>query len=239
MTLATTEQDRLALIRETGYWRVIIRPTIFEERRIPTIAECWRILEEAKVSLRGWDYPHLDRDDRGRSADSIQSGSTFGNHVEYWRFFQSGQFVHHFGFREDRVRPTWPGRWGNPAQIVSMQPRQLHVLSTLYTFTEILTFARNLAYRGVLEPVADITIELYELEGRVLTAPFDRDLDDRFRATTDRISWHVSLLATTLLASATDLALDATTHVFERFGWDDPPRTILAEDQRRLLERRL
>ncbi|MGD9893272.1 MAG: hypothetical protein AB7R89_31150 [Dehalococcoidia bacterium] len=238
MTVAISEQERLTLVHETGYWRVLIRPTVFEERRIPTLSACWRIVEEAKVRLRGWDYPHIDRHERIPGNDWIQSGSTFANHVELWRFFQSGQFLHHLSLREDRT-PPGGSVGGNPAPIVTGEPRQLSVLSTLYSITEILVFARNLAYREVLEPAADITIELHGMEGRILTAPFDRDLHDRYQATTDVICWHETLPAATLLATATDLALDATVHVFERFGWEEPPRAVLAEDHRRLLERRL
>jgi hypothetical protein len=238
MTVAVSDQQRLDLVHETGYWRVLIRPTVFEERRIPRLSDCWRIIEEAKVRLRGWDYPHIDRRERGQGNDWIQSGSTFANHVELWRFFQSGQFVHHFGLREDRMPPGW-GVGGNPVQVVSGQQRWLHVLSTLYTITEVLVFARNLAYRAVLEPAADITIELHGAEGRALAAPADRDLYGFYQATTDIICWHETLPAATLLATAPDLALDATVHVFERFGWEEPPRDTLAEDQRRLLERRL
>ena|SRR5215207_1389878 len=234
MTVAVSEQERLALIQQTGYWRVVMRPTVFEERRIRTLSDCWRILEGAKVRLRGWDYPHIDRDERGQGNDWIQSGSTFTNHVELWRFFQSGQFVHHFSLREDRT-PVG----GNPAPTISGRQPQLSVLSTLYTVTEVLTFARNLAYREVLEPAADITIELHGMAGRVLTASFDRELHGHYEATTDLICWHETVPATALLATASDLALDATVHVFERFGWQDLPREVLAEDQRRLLERRL
>lgn len=41
MTSTTIELDeRLAQIHETGYWRVAIRPTVFEEMRIDTLTQC-------------------------------------------------------------------------------------------------------------------------------------------------------------------------------------------------------
>src|SRR5829696_6596341 len=97
MTTAVFETERrLAEIHDTGYWRVLIHPTVFEGSRIPTLADCWRIVEESRVSLRGWDYPHVDPAQQLRGDDWVQSGAAWANHVELWRFYQSGQFVHHF-----------------------------------------------------------------------------------------------------------------------------------------------
>ena len=61
MTTIQHETERvLTTIHETGYWRVILYPSTFEPRRISTLSKCWNVVRESAVSLRGWDYPHVD-----------------------------------------------------------------------------------------------------------------------------------------------------------------------------------
>jgi len=42
-----------------------------------------------------------------------------------------------------------------------------------------------------------------------------------------------------LVTNPDDFALNFVIEIFERFNWNNPPRQILAEDQKRLRERRL
>ena len=242
MTTTTRDTDaRLARIHETGYWRVTIRPTVFDERRIPTLHECEQLIEETRIRLGGWDYPHVDHDGYDRGEDFIQSGSDFANHVELWRFYQSGQFVHHFAMRSDRMPANLSsinGQSGAPAP----GPPQLDFVDLLYTLTEILEFTKNLAYRGILDPAGDLRVELHGVAQRMIVGPPGRLIDvtnGYYMAKMDSISWTGSQPAVTLIADASRLALDATIHILERFNWLDPSRSMLEADQRRFLERRL
>lgn len=47
------EQAILDKIRTRGYWRVVIRPTSFDEDHIPDYADLFRIVEKNSVRLRG------------------------------------------------------------------------------------------------------------------------------------------------------------------------------------------
>lgn len=95
-TLTIDVADRLARIHETAYWRILLHPTEYDPQRLPTLKDCRAAVEAASVRLRGWDYPHIDPPPYDYVYDNgwIQSGSDFGNHVELWRFYQSGQFIH-------------------------------------------------------------------------------------------------------------------------------------------------
>ena len=54
------KQSTLDKIRTRGYWRVVIRPTMFEENHVPNHADLLPIIQRNSVQLRGWDYPHVD-----------------------------------------------------------------------------------------------------------------------------------------------------------------------------------
>lgn len=240
MTSTTVnDEERLALIHETGYWRVEIRPTVFLEERLTSLSSCWDSVEVSQVGLRGWYYPHIERSERVQGDNFVQSGSDFANHVELWRFYQSGQFVHRFAMPEDWKVPSLD-HWSRETSAVTTGPRQLDFVDALYTVTEILKFARNLAFRDVLEPAAYLSIELHGTKGRSLSAPSSRmALLRPYKASVDTICWERMLFAAELIATAPQVAIDAAIHIFERFGWDSAPRDLLVQDQRRLLERRL
>jgi hypothetical protein len=49
-------------IKSRGYWKVVIRSSIFLEDRIRELSLCKKLVRDNKVRLRGWDYPHYDRE---------------------------------------------------------------------------------------------------------------------------------------------------------------------------------
>jgi hypothetical protein len=43
------------------YWYLSVWPQAYEADRIQSNARLWEIRREAVVSIRGWDFPHVDR----------------------------------------------------------------------------------------------------------------------------------------------------------------------------------
>jgi hypothetical protein len=129
-TLQTTTV--LDKIRSRGHWRVVIRPTTFEEHKVPNFSDLFPIVEKNSVQLRGWDYPHIDRSHPPLTGDDWV-GQEFddGDKIEVWRLYQSGQFVHFFEITGDwkdhsSVGPAEPGwQWG----------REVYFLNTLYCYS--------------------------------------------------------------------------------------------------------
>src|ERR671919_1952560 len=108
-----------AKIQTRGYWRVVIRPANFQQVRVKNVLDLKRILESSAVHFRGWDFPHVDYEsDPEIGEDWVSQGIDWEMYVEYWRFYQSGQFLHLDGFKEDwldgvrqlSVREKWPPR---------------------------------------------------------------------------------------------------------------------------------
>ena len=81
-------QKRLDTIHSTGYWRIHVRPTVYESNRISSLPELRKITEECMVTLRGWNFPHLDIEETINGDHWIESGAKFRQIVEYWRFYQ-------------------------------------------------------------------------------------------------------------------------------------------------------
>jgi hypothetical protein len=224
--MASEESPLLSKIHAKGYWRVVVRPTRYVEKRIPTLSECRRHLEESTVRLRGWDYPHVKDVTNGQNWIESSEDWLHG-HIEYWRYYQTGQFVHHFAMTEDYEES-------------SKDLHGLDFINTLYRLTEIFEFAARLAARGLLSPGVDVRVELHNCEGRRLFS-WDpgRFIERSHLSVTPTIEYKTTATDTELLGRGGEMAVDGTIHVLERFNWNDVPRDILAAEQAKFLERRL
>lgn len=225
--------DNLDRITSRGYWKVIIRPTAYEEDRL-TLNECRQSVTDNVVFFRGWDYPHTDRNEIEARQSSIQHETNWSHYIECWRMYQSGQFVHLFGIQEDWARETRAGGW-------DIEPEEwLSVLNALYQITEIFEFASRLASTQVIEDQAQISIGLHGLEGRTLfMTDAGRMLRGVYTCGEDDLSRRRQVTAQELLGRSAELALDHARWLFERFNWEHVPLDVLENDQQDLIEGRL
>lgn len=242
--------DLVKKIKGYGYWRILIRSNKFDAGLISSIADARQIIEDNKVVLRGWDYPHSDRELKTASEDSIESVCNWdaGPFYEYWRYYLSGQFLQYFAMREDcridvegaekiKSRIFFPeGKLDNVKSF-------LGILSTLYTFTEVFFFASRLSQNGNLgEDSIHIEIALHKVKDRMLyVEDVGRDLHRPYVCSFagDKIVMTFDLNRSDLISNYAELALDNTIKLFGYFNWENPSKQILEEDQRKFLERRL
>jgi hypothetical protein len=228
-------------IKSRGFWRVTLRPTLFQADRIPSLSDCEKLVADCKVSLRGWDYPHYDTVVSGR--DYIWSDTNRGSKKEVWRFYQSGQFANYFACPED---------WWKEDPITSWEAKQytsgqaLEVLMALFRLTEIYEFAARLAQKGVFGDELILTVSLHGmLERRLITlhAMLELDLYEPVCKMPDLLL-EKGLPVKELVATASELSLDHALWIFERFNWRDVKKStgaldVLRSEQKKLLERRL
>lgn len=230
-------------IKGAPHWRVTIRPSLFDAQLIPSLPDCWKIVEPCAVSLRGWDYPHVDRSARANVEEGIASWCDFMDHHEYWRFFQSGQFAHVFSFREDGRKDAMPTALSKTVVEVPMGEEPsgcLDVVETLFRLTEIYEFASRLSQKMSLQGSISISVELLQVKSRILTVlDFRRAWWGYYPSEEDNLKHTKEVPVAELIGNSPELALDAAIWVFHRFQWNDPNRTVLQNDQQKLLTRTL
>jgi len=232
-------KDLLDKIHSTGYWRVNIRPTIFIEDAIPNLTVAHELIEQCGVLLRGWDYPHFTNAEIINGADFIEGSSDFEGHKEYWRLYQSGQFIHHFACREDyEVDPNDLSRLS--IRVPSPSGRYLSILSTLYSITEIFEFSSRLAVKDILSSNISISIKLFGMKDRQLFF-YDRMRHLSFPKISriEEITYEKEFTKEEILTQSAELAMKATIYIFERFNWRHQSDVFFPEEQKKLLERRL
>ena len=228
--------DILDKIHSKGYWRIIIRPTIFEKENLSSLTQCKKIIEEAVVLFRGWDYPHFDSSYINNKIDGIELSREFMHHIEYWKFFQSGQFVHHFACYEDFIEEPRM----NGLHIDISKRKYLSILSTLYTLTEIFQFTSRLISKDIFKPGVELTIGLHGMQDRQLFfwEP-GRHLRGIYKSTVPNIVFNKTYNCDKILESTSEIAMEVTIWIFERFNWPLESKVIFPEEQKKLLEKRL
>jgi hypothetical protein len=217
-----------------------MQPSTFKQDRIANLLECEKMVEGCKVFLRGWDYPHIERIVSGQ--DYVWSEIDWEIYKEYWRFYQSGQFVHYFGCLED----WWQGSTLDAKLGAQYKPTEvLELIMTLYRLTEIYEFASRLAQKEVFDEHMSLIVELHGMRDRrliCLSKPFFSAFGPYISQEAD-LKFESTLVVHDLIARAAEHALEQSLKVFERFNWRDTrtPENVsnLKVDQRNLLERRL
>ena len=230
------------------HWRVLFRPQSYERERIARLADCLKIVGRNQVRLRGWDFPHLSprTEERETGANWIASWSSFMGHLEYWRFYQSTQFIY-LGSVRERTERDWDQKLRTEAQFhfgylgfdANSAPGFLSIKNFIYTVTEYFEFASRLCQAEVYEGALNISVGLHGINGFVLTADPDRVRYRLYQSTSDDLEKAWTLPTTDLITSAQDRSLEAIVWFFERFGWTQVSTEVLRSAQEDFLANRL
>ncbi len=237
--------ELLKEIKKNGYWEVIIRPTKFIGKRIPDKSICKDIIEKSQVSLRKWDYPHIDhKTGIFRREDGVESFCNWieGGHIEDWKFYQNGMFSHFFVMGEDMLTEEDITRIKrkNFFQELEAATKFLGIINTLYTITKVCIFAANLAKNANFTDGIEIEIKLYKTKGRTLFfSSFDRILSKPYTCSFEPVSQSKVVSFQKLQSEKTKIALDLFIEVLKEFDWENPPYGVFLEDQKKFLEGRI
>lgn len=239
-----THEELLKKIRSRGHWRISFEP--LEEQTIEPLSKCREIVEKNSIELRGWDYPHIPRrtgDDTG-----FEPGENFWQawldwpeyaHFEFWRFYQSGQFIHYREIAEDWLQDaTFDNMWQQEKTKIAPGER-LGVVGTTFLITEIYQFLAKLGNAGVYEKGVQVTLSLNNTKERKLYVddygrfPFSFDR----KTISEKIDYKKVYTKEEIISQPQELARQAILYIFERFNWEPNPDIIKA-DQEKLLSRK-
>ncbi len=235
----TNPEQTLSKIKSRGYWEVIIRPLKFEKERIMDLPECLKIVEESRIQLRGWDYPHVGHHPAPYCGiDYVESFVDWDEHKEFWRMYQSGQFVHLFALHEDWLGEQRP-LFGGVSKYASIKPMSiLEITMTLWSMTEIYQFAMELSKKGLFDGTAAISLKLHGLLNRRLSS-FDIGWGylDGCVCHIDILPREKEIPIKILIEQSAEIAVNETLEVLKRFNWQSPPIESLEKSQHKLLTR--
>jgi hypothetical protein len=236
-------------VKEFPYWTVLFRPEAYSPDLIPSLTDCVKLVEKARVQLRGWDFPHLSNreTDRCQGSNWIGSSVSFMGNIEYWRLYQSGQFVHFAAIRE-AVESNWRQKLQQETRSHLRHlkdidwdaiPGYISLVNLVYTVTEYFEFAARICQAGIYRGGLDVSLELTGIKGFVLTTDWNRSWNQYCAASDDHLgkTWHVS--SEKLIADSSEHSLKAISWLCECFGWMSPNLEALRVDQQKLLSGKL
>lgn len=234
------KKELIDTIKSKGYWRINFQPLV-DKQKLDSLGKCKEIVEKNTVELRGWDYPHFPR--RTGDDTSLEPGNNFyqgwidwGNHKEFWRMYQSAQFLHYLALREDWLEDSW-----NRELAQKIKPNtSLGVVNTTYQLTEIFEFLSRLMNAGLYDEGVNVSITLSNTQDRELW------IEDRSRVGflsppktgADKIEFPKQYTKEQVITKPKELALEVILYVFGHFGWHNPPIETIKKDQENLLARR-
>ena len=242
------------LIKQRGYWRVNFYPPTFEVDRL-RITQCKETIEGNNISLRGWDYPHIEPSGRtdgngesGSYSNYYESWTDWGNHIEFWQMYQSGQFLHYRALAEDwqkrrheaieeKLKPI-PASNGNG--FIPKDPLKiLDIDRAVFQITEVFEFIRRLVndQAQIYEEGMQLSVGLHNTaKRRLFLNDFMRGgLLHEYRTMGDNIELPYSLSKGELLLDSAAQALKVILDLFNRFGWD-PSNDVVKNIQEKLLK---
>ncbi|PKR82457.1 hypothetical protein [Heyndrickxia camelliae] len=222
--------DLINQIKQKGYWKIIIRPTSYEENRIGTLVKCQKLLQENKLSLRGWDFPHIAELENGNQY--VQAIENFGQYKELLRLYKSGQFIYYKSMSEEHMEEQFSRR---------VNGKGLEIISTLYLYTEIFEFASRLAQHKSLGEEINVSIECHDIKGRKLffydvARPLFRDYISNIEETSQYV---INVGIDELISNSNTLAIEALNQLFEKFNWDTTGvQGVFKDEQQKFLNGR-
>jgi hypothetical protein len=234
-------------VTEGAHWRVNFRPASYDAQRLGSLSECLDLIEKHRVLLRGWDFPHLpSRRDKQVIFGSrwVAAWSDYQRHLEYWRMYQSTQFLY-LGSVREVTDPDWSAKlkatlsWqlADPVDIQQV-PGLVSITNLIFNVTEFFEFAARLAQASLyVEPVT-ISVQLNRARGFLLTAEDNRMFMRAFAAGDNHLAYETTLTPTELVAAASDQSATCAMWFLERFGMLKPNLDVIRRDQQQLLTRR-
>lgn len=225
-------------IKNGPHWRISFQPNEYEEKAINSLSKCMEIIEKNQIRLRGWPYPYISPSDKGRE-NGTNWVSSWADRVqlEYWRFYQSTQFIHLFSLSEENhefKEKLESNLKFHTEHDLSKVEGYLSFLNTIYTITEIFEFLIRLILSDVYKEVIFITIELFHINNFVISDTEGRIIDIHKYSQDKPIKVEYQNEVKVILAKGSEISLNLILELFDQFSYT-PPKEIVKEDQRILL----
>jgi hypothetical protein len=215
----------LERIQTLGHWRVVFRPLVPLSNRL-TFRECADAVEQNRVSLRGWDFPHVShrQDDQGgseRGDGYLENWCDWYLFLEFWRMYRSGQFLSYNAVHGD-----------SEVDLAQGSVRWLNVVDTIYTVSEFVEFAHRLACTGLYRDGYLLDISLRNTDRRRLDAGRGRmPFMDNQSSNADMIQIERRVDLDAVEAGAMETSLSVLIELFDAFGWKPDPNQIRADQE--------
>lgn len=223
-------------IQKQGYWIFRFYPKT-ANAQLFNLPQTHDIVEKNTILLRGWDYPHLPNNPKNSGLtvgdDYYQGTVDWQEHIELWRMYQSGQFIHYTSLREDwfACNPWYEGK-------IPVQPgTALNVIGSLiYQITEFFLFLENILVNTKKYPEGvHVEITLGNTKNRQLWLDENVHripLSGVYKAGIENIKYKQDFVSEDILGNSAQTAISVCDYFLQRFGWNHSTSSFEKEQER-------
>ena len=130
-------ESKIGKSLNAGYVEVMAHPTMYDAKRIRSLPDAQAAIRGSEVALRGWNFPHTDKQDAAAFGRGFQSATIWDRYVEAFRLYESGLFFWRRAYWED-VQNKRSSDGKRPV---------LSFISAIYSLTEYFAFLARLYER--------------------------------------------------------------------------------------------
>jgi len=223
-----------------GYYLLSIRPAAYSPNAIQPVTRILEIATRLEVRYYGWKFPFVVRNEETVEQRSAGSPGQAEDWEEFWRMFQSGQFLCAIAYREDGSGAAISDYLG-PRELrlapAGFEPSGVINIHTLIILAnQVYEFAARLARELRWETSVDVGITLTNTARRVIISTDRARPVWRFwRATAPHIEHIRKVDLRDLLAKPSDLAAEAATEIIRRFAGSEVDALNVHEIQKSFL----
>ncbi len=227
----------LDTIKSRGYWLANFKPAIYDSKKIKSIAECKSIIINNVVQKLGWRFPYILMQ-RGKNGGLTPGNNFFqgwintGMHKEFWRLYQSGQFVIYKALQEDWYKEDdWGGRIIGGALPPPEPMSSLDVFNTTYQVAGFFIFLSRLVQQGLYDDGVVVDISLNNTKGRelLISDPLRGPLLGDYKTASNTISEEKIMTKQEILSQPKELIVKLSLRIFDSFGWHKPNENAIRE----------
>lgn len=226
-------------LNSMGSIKVTFEPSSYDENKIQK-KNLQDILQKSKVSLRGWDFPHIPNrnDDNSKkpyfiTGNGIEFYSNWRGIIEMFRFYSSGQFLAKVGLREDTI--------GKFNDIDFDANKYLDFLTVIYKVTEICIFTKNLIENTGIEG-GTLTIEISNTKDRKLDSLFSPTITpfyENYISGMPKITAFKKFNREKILTNTLEISRELIGDIFTDFNWTNYSEQMIQTHQEKLINRRI
>lgn len=229
-------QDIKKELEKIGNIKVTFEPFLYKKDRIAS-KDIIDIIKKCSVSLRGWSFPYIPRQDNELSkqpyfiGDGIEFYINSDKFIELFRLYQSGQFLGNFALYEDTIGES------NGNKIPS--GKYLDYISIIYKVTEIVLFIKNLINNTDIEG-GILNLEINKTKGRELQAIFSSNIISfgNYICNIDKIIIEESFTKEKIIEDSLVISRELIKKIFNNFNWMDYSDQVINSHQENLINRK-
>ena len=229
--------ELLNKIKSRGYWKVIIRPATFVEKRVRYRSDLLTIIEKNSVEYRGRCFPLM------RGYGMLDEGPNWVGQeirldpiVKLWRFYQSGQLVYYSAMPEDWNSELSIGPQDNRVSYRNSH-KALEISDVVVRFAEIFELAARLSLTEAGDHGIHIEIVVDNLKDHIIRPRAHDNTNATWVKEAQRLPMRYAndFRQGELLAQPRELSLEPAGELLDCFGWrldTDILRDILEQSLR-------